>query len=581
MQLYAGKNNLGNNDKYYILSRLSVSLRLMDSIRTPQGGKELSRYMKKAFRAAAVFLVLSMLTGCTEIAYNTPSVSEDTSGIVSSPPLQTQKPDPSIPDKYQEKEVNINTQDYSEEFQLESVCDNTCHTYLMGYTGEGYIQIDTHEYATFRVHVPSTQYYKLTIYMCAFDTGVDVIIGGNKTTAAQGDYETFDGVSKGIIYEKDITMFTPFSIDGIYLKKGDNIITLQSVSGMAYMDKVTLENGRSVSSGFYSMSNSPINPNADINTVKTLNFFSEIYGKKTLTGQRVTSGTDAELAAIYELTGRLPAIRIGDLSCAQERSPSYDENKTDIELAKKWAKRGGIVSYGWTWYSPSDKSHYLSSMSDFNFEKVYTDTDISEASIDTIEKLYGNGEISKECFRLIQDMEEMAKVLKDLQDENVTVLFSPLPDGGKGGYWWSDSSKSYKWLWKTMVKRFNDLYGLTNIIWVWNGGGEDFYPGDEYVDIVGENVYNTTGDSGNARFMGTIYYKSSRATAMTDCLQIPDPDILAQDNARWLWFALSGGDCLINENGKLTGRYSSDTLLEKAYNHESFLTLDEISGRFV
>lgn len=534
--------------------------------------------MKKPIRLAAIAaLACFLIGGCAKIEYETPPIEENTgtgANVSTEEPAETEPEDKSIPDTYQVKEVNINEESFSETIQLEEACTNQRHTYLMGYEGSGYIQIDTHEYAVFTVHVPSTQYYKLTLYMCAFDTGVNVIIGGNKVVSEEG-YETFDGVSKGVIFQKDITAFTPFSVEGIYLKKGDNTIILQSVSGMAYMDMVKIENGRSVSNGFYTMSNAPINPNADNKTIKTMGMLAKLYGEKTLAGQKVTAGTNAEIAAIYNLTGRLPAIRQGDLSCTQEKSPDYDMREKELELAKQWSEMGGLVAYGWNWYSPSDKSHYLSLMSDFDFSKVQTDIDISEASLDTIETLYGSGDISKECFKLMQDLDEAASFLKELQESNVTVLFSPISDGGKGGYWWSNS-KSYQWLWKTMVNRFNGLYGLTNIIWVWNGGSAEYFPGDEYVDIIGENIYNTTGDSGNGRFMGTIYYKSSRANAMTHCLTAPDPDTLAQDNALWIYFMLDKGEYIINSNGQLTEKYTSNALLDKVYNSEGIVTLDEL-----
>lgn len=536
--------------------------------------------MKKTMRlaAAAALIGCLLISGCEKIEYEAPPTEENTgtAAVSNEPaPSETEQADNSIPDKYQVKEININEESFSQTIQLEDACTNDRHTYLMGYEGSGYIQINTNEYAEFTVHVPSTQYYKLTLYMCAFDTGVNVIIGGNRVVA-EGGYETFDGVSKGVIYQKNITAFTPFSIEGIYLKKGDNTIILQSVSGMAYMDMVRIENGRSVSNGFYTMGNSPVNPNADTKTIRTMGMLAELYGEKTLTGQKVTAGTNAEIAAVYNLTGRLPAIRQGDLSCTQSRSPDYDMRDKELELAKEWSQRGGLVAYGWNWYAPSDKSHYLSLLTDFDFSRVSTNVDISEASIETVEALYGSGDISKECFRLVQDMDEAAAFLKELQESNVTVLFSPLYDGGKGGYWWS-SGENYQWLWKTMFNRFNNLHGLTNIIWVWNGGSENFFPGDQYVDIVGENIYNTTGDSGNGRFMGTIYYKSSKANAMTHCLTVPDPDILKQDNALWLWFTLDRGECIIDTNGELTGRYTSNELLERAYNSEGMVTLDELA----
>lgn len=531
----------------------------------------------KAF-SRSVWLIAAaaiLLTGCTPIVYDMPAITENENTNTAPPVITTTAvTEPVSLDKYHETAVNINGEAFSETLQLEEVCENQLYSYLMGYEGNGYIQIDRHEYATFKVNVPAAQYYKLTVRLCAFDTGVDVIVGGRLYN--NGEYDTFDGVSKGVIYAEDITGFSPFTINGIYLKKGENTITLQSVYGMAYMDQVTIENGRTVTDNVYSITNVPVNPNANRQTMKIMDYFSEIYGKKTLTGQQVTVGTNAEIAAIAGKTDRLPAIRISDLTFAQENSPFYDEDLTDIGLAEEWSNAGGLVGYNWTWYSPSETSHYLSSMTDFRFENVYTDNDISGISMEKIEELFGDGEISRECYEIMVSLDEMIETLKILQDKKITVLFSPLANGGLGGYWWSDSSDSYKWLWQTMVKRCNNYHGLSNIIWVWNGGSTEFYPGDDYVDIIGENIYNATGDSGNGRFMGLAEYRSERAAAMTDCLILPDPDVLTRDNARWLWFALGKGDNIIDENGTLTNRYTTAELLDRGYNHECFVTLDEL-----
>ncbi len=516
-----------------------------------------------------------LLSGCKPIAYTITPDTESTSqsSTEEAPPEVTTVPSP---DKYSSEPVHINEQDYSKEIQLEEVCDNEMHQYLMGYNGEGYIQIDAREMATFSVYVPSTQYYKLTLYMCAFDTGVDVIVGGERVYNAAEDYDTYDGVSKGVIYAEDVTAFTPFTLNGIYLKKGDNLITLQSVWGTAYMDMVVIQKGRSATDGYYIVSNAPVSPNASVTTYKMMDYFSETYGKKTLTAQQVTTGTNGEIAAIYNSTGRLPAIRVGDLSFAQSSNFAYDEALTDLDLAEQWAGQGGIVAYDWLWYSPGENSHYLASMTDFDITNLYSDPDVSELSMEMVETLYGEGELSKEGFKLIQDIEEIKDVFQRLADKGITVLFRPMPDAGMGGYWWSADKDSYKWIWQSLFKRLTSYYGLGNIIWVWSGGTADFFPGDEYVDIVGEDIYNITGDSGNSHFLGTAYYGTTRASAMTDCLMIPDPDVLVQDNARWLYFSLGKGDCLIDSSGKLNYRYTSPELLDKAYNHNDFVTLDEL-----
>ena len=529
----------------------------------------------KKLSALVLLSVIMLLSGCTRIVYDSPPITETTTKTSAPEPAVTDEPSIVDLDKYSENEVKINPQDFFEMIELENADGQTPQRYLMGYSGEGFIALSAFDSVTLNVRVPSAQYYSLSVYMCAFGAGIDVIVGEGADYSE--DDTVYHGVSKGAIYIEDVTNFSSFTLNGIYLKKGDNTITLQCVSGTAYMDRVEISNGRSVTDGFYSMNTTPINATADPRTIRIMNYFGKMYGKKTLTGQKVTVGTNAEIAAIYAETGRLPAIRTGDLTFAQSRSPYYDEEMTDLDLACEWAEMGGLVSYDWTWFSPSDSSHWLSSVSDFNFSRAYTDSDVSMASAETLEKLYGEGGISRESFRLIQDMDEIAAALKTLKDSGVTVLFRPLADAGSGGYWWSDSSDAYLWLWRTMVKRFNEYHGLSNIIWVWSGEDAAFYPGDEYVDIIGEDIYNPSGDSGNIRFMGIAYYNAGAvAAAMTDCIILPDPDVLAQDNARWLWFSLGKGDTLIDENGSLTERFTSNTLLERAYNHESFITLDEL-----
>ena len=69
---------------------------------------------------------------------------------------------------------------------------------------------------------------------------------------------------------------------------------------------------------------------------------------------------------------------------------------------------------------------------------------------------------------------------------------------------------------------------------------------------------------------------NKRMLALTECAVYPDPDIMARDNAMWLWTAMWNGKYLINESGELTGDYISVEQLKKFYNHEATVTRDEI-----
>ena len=47
----------------------------------------------------------------------------------------------------------------------------------------------------------------------------------------------------------------------------------------------------------------------------------------------------------------------------------------------------------------------------------------------------------------------------------------------------------YKKLWYYLYDELTNKYGCTNLIWVWNGQNPEWYPGDEYVDVIGEDIY--------------------------------------------------------------------------------------------
>ena len=63
---------------------------------------------------------------------------------------------------------------------------------------------------------------------------------------------------------------------------------------------------------------------------------------------------------------------------------------------------------------------------------------------------------------------------------------------------------------------------------------------------------------------------------MSECAVAPNPDELYRDNAMWLWFAVWRGNYIINADGTLSTVYNSLEDLKYAYNHELFVTRDEL-----
>ena len=97
-----------------------------------------------------------------------------------------------------------------------------------------------------------------------------------------------------------------------------------------------------------------------------------------------------------------------------------------------------------------------------------------------------------------------------------------------------------------MYRRFQAA-GLNNLIWVWTqssawgkpySDGYRWYPGDEYVDIVGMDVYNTTDvrKVANDCYNFLREYSPDKLVALTECGGVPTMGRQWRAGAKWLFF---------------------------------------------
>ena len=62
--------------------------------------------------------------------------------------------------------------------------------------------------------------------------------------------------------------------------------------------------------------------------------------------------------------------------------------------------------------------------------------------------------------------------------------------------------------------------GLDNLIWVWTSENKDdanWYPGDEYVDIIGRDLYGKTAEECAEEFKALTALYGDRMIALTEC----------------------------------------------------------------
>lgn len=544
--------------------------------------------MKKIKRLTAFLLSVSILCSCTT-ELKTPEVAVTTTTKAAEDIIieAEQETDLIIPeeetknrDLYSPGDYVVSETDYNETYQLEFNTDAYSYTDgLSGYNGTGFICLGAGDYATISVTVPSSQHYKIGLRICSTGAKAAIMTGAEEKTDDSGNVILSGGTTWGGIYVSESVMFNYFYLDSVYLNKGENKITIKVLSGVAYIDDISLENTETVPELAYAISNGCINKSSTDITKSVKKYLADVYGNKVLTGQFCTSGTNTEINAIYMDTGRYSAIRCADIGIFTEYYTGSDKNNNDeIDAAIKWWEDGGLISYSWYWYSPTeDDPHIFSDMTSFKLSNAVTESDVAVLDAETLSTYEQTGKISRECYDIIRDIDIVASKLKLLAAKDVPVLFRPLPEAGNGWYWWGESAESYLWLYKLIYRRMTEFHSLNNLIWIWDGESANYYPADDYVDIVGMDMYSDSDISGNSRMFDAIRYTiKTKACALTECGKIPNPDYIKRDNAYWLWFALWKGDYIVNSDGSISYEHCSKKELDYAYNNELFITLDEL-----
>ncbi len=530
--------------------------------------------MKKTFRTIAIFLAAVMLVSCGKptAAPTDPANGTTPTGSQTVSPSPTQAPARDLIYSKQDRTANSDSKEFKKTFEAE---DATLSGNLKvaksrkDYSGTGYVTNFNQAAAnrlSLPVEIPYSQYYTITVRAAADQQKINYLtVNGANTCEIACDGNT----SK---------QFTDYTFYSVYLEAGTVELGIKESWGWFDLDSITIENGGGVDSSVYNgVSSKLANPNANDDAVKLMEYLVSVYGNYTLSGQYCAHNTDTEIKGIYNATGKYPAVRGFDMIFISPNS-GYS-NMGEITQCMNWARKGGIVSFSWHWHGPVGAHDFYTKGTDFRIPKARTEKDLSLVSGADLKTMYENGELNEAQYRLLYDIDVVAFQLKRLRDNGIAVLWRPLHEASGGWFWWGASgADDYKWLWKLMFNRMTYVHELNNLIWVWNAQDKDWYPGDEYVDIVGEDIYADAYDysAQTTKFMSVLKYPDTpKLTALSENGVIMDPDICARDNVWWLWFNVWNGDFLF-EGTKTNQKYTSDEMLKKCYNSEYVITLDEL-----
>ena len=359
----------------------------------------------------------------------------------------------------------------------------------------------------------------------------------------------------------------------------------------------------------------PNNMNLSKNASILLNFLKQNYGKKIISGQMTcTWNYNFDfIEAVFRDTGKYPAMAGFDFMNMLEKPPRKMMNKNyendrkyhnqhghlEILKAEEWHKKGGIVTFAWHWYVKG--SNGMTAFYAANENGNVTDFRIpyDKAKSNPSENTYLLDKKSPAFKTILSDCKKVAKMLLKLKKKNIPVLWRPLHEASGGWFWWGCGDKNgtnkaecFIALWRWMVEYFRKK-GLDNLIWVYNGQNKDWYPGDEYCDIIGEDIYASVSGKTDLSSQKEIFLSAlscqeksegeKKLVALTETGTIPSIDECVKDNTLWSWFMV-WNDCKFEndmpkgEDGNLwSGELHNPLAHRKAvYQDSRVITLEDL-----
>ena len=288
------------------------------------------------------------------------------------------------------------------------------------------------------------------------------------------------------------------------------------------------------------ISEQPVDKQANAATRKLYSFLrNEVWGKKVLAGcQAEWNYNTKDADSIYQVCGKYPAVNVFDF---QHFDQSWIDYRTDV--AKKWHDAGGIVGFMWHIHMPA-------SVTNNEWQGFYSKGKKS-CSISPMQAAT-DGTPENILFR--QKLEGVAQLLLYYQQQGIPILWRPLHEGAGRWFWWgAEGAEAYKKLYRYMYDYFQQA-GIHNLLWVWTSeiGDDDWYPGDDYVDIVARDAYPK--DNFSHVSLSKDFKKLQRAypnkmIALTECNSVPSWENMLADDARWLMVApWCGGGAFDNGN---------------------------------
>ncbi len=202
-----------------------------------------------------------------------------------------------------------------------------------------------------------------------------------------------------------------------------------------------------------------------------------------------------EVCDAYQITGKYPYVMGHDY---REYYFDGDTKGTRVEYLKHIRthyRNGGIIQLSWHMINPVTYN-----------AGTYNPTGTGSAwddAADTVSKILPGGADRATYLGYLDSFAAWCNSLTDDRGNLIPLVFRPFHECDGGGFWWGDNTPSscsdaeYITLYQDLVTYVRDTKGVHNIIWAYTPNHwatfTDRYPGDNYVDVIGVDIYWNTG----------------------------------------------------------------------------------------
>lgn len=352
------------------------------------------------------------------------------------------------------------------------------------------------------------------------------VLEAKSTSPLSGNQKVYPGRPVKVTYTKNIVVAGDITVNGkaVEAKADGKVLTVIAATEASTEYLVSIPEGAITDTRGnkapkleieFVTTDGSVNPlvNGNETAQKLFSYMNSIYGEKILSGAIANvSVKQVEAGLVKDLTGKTPAMLTIDYifsNLTKERS-SWEQASIykKIDVYKEHSDKNGIVSACWHLNVPSAEKYAAwnkvngTDAENWNAQHYFSAKEAVKAGT------WQNDFLEFSLAQVIED-------LKLFKDADIPVVWRPFHEAagnacisGKNSdawFWWGkDGAEAYKALWVYMFDKFKAA-GLDNLIWVWttqtgldHGNGwyctddSNWYPGDEYVDIVARDMYDCT-----------------------------------------------------------------------------------------